>query len=96
MAALCPRGIPWHYFLLGTEWIPGLLNACKNNWSFENFQGPYQESNFETPKINGTTGVTNSKPLRAVGRRLTPVCVGSHIFVSYVAIIGANYSKKFK
>jgi hypothetical protein len=34
-AALSPRGNPWYQFLLGPEWIPGLLNACKNiAWKF--------------------------------------------------------------
>jgi hypothetical protein len=48
-----------------------------------------------TTKINATTRDTNSKPLGAVGRKLILVCIGYHVLVSYVAITGANYGKKF-
>ena len=39
--------IPRYSFVFESEWTPGLLNLDRRNWSFENFQGPYWESNPE-------------------------------------------------
>ena len=35
-----PNEISWYTCLLGAEWIPGLLNADRRNWSLENFTLP--------------------------------------------------------
>lgn len=47
-----------------------------------------------TPKINGTIG-NKCKTSWGCRAKINTGLLGSHIFLSYVAIIGANYSKKF-
>jgi len=64
---------PRYLFLLQAEWPAGLPNAAGRNWSLENFQGPYLQSNRYLPSCGAVLQRTAALAL------LTTECVSVYM-----------------